>query len=225
MTTKSLSERTADRLYSMITVEQILLPGEKLPNENILSAELNVSRATLREAIRALAAQGILTVQRGKGTFVSENANNGAQGFMTMDRAHMRLKDLYEMRLIFEPVCIALACQRASDEEIAEICAQGRKVISHIKRKKPWAESDQLFHHLIVKAAHNEFIIRLFPIINSAVSETMELGKDINELQKITVSDNESIIEQLSRRDADGARCAMDLHMRHTIHALGLDKG
>lgn len=222
---KSLSERTADRLYSMIAVEQILLPGEKLPNENILSAELNVSRATLREAIRSLAAQGILTVQRGKGTFVSESVNDDTKGFMALDRAHMRLKDLYEMRLIFEPVCIAMACQRASDEEIEEICNQGRKVIRQIQRKGSWAESDQQFHHMIVKAAHNEFIIRLFPIINSAVNETMELGKDINELQKITISDNQSIIELLSRRDADGARCAMDLHMRHTIHALGLDKG
>lgn len=224
MSSKSLSERTADRLYSMITVEQSLLPGEKLPNENILSAELSVSRATLREAIRALEAQGILTVQRGKGTFVSENINDSAKGFMTLDRAHMRLKDLYEMRLIFEPVCIALACRRAGDEEIAEICAQGRKVIRQIKRKAQWAESDQIFHNLIVKASHNEFIIRLFPIINSAVHETMELAEDTDVLQKFTVSDNESIIELLSRRDAEGARCAMDLHMRHTIHALGLDK-
>ena len=223
--TKSLSERTADRLYSMIAVEQILLPGDKLPNENILSAELNVSRATLREAIRSLAAQGILTVQRGKGTFVSESVNDDTKGFMALDRAHMRLKDLYEMRLIFEPMCIAMACQRASDEEIEEICNQGRKVIRQIQRKGSWAESDQQFHHMIIKAAHNEFIIRLFPIINSAVNETMELGKDINELQKITISDNQSIIELLSRRDAEGARCAMDLHMRHTIHALGLDKG
>lgn len=221
---KNLSERTADKLYSMIAVDGILLPGEKLPNENILSAELNVSRATLREAIHSLAAQGVLTVRRGKGTFVSESFDDGAKGFNTLDRAHMRLKDLYEMRLIFEPVCIALACRRAGDDEIEEICAQGNKVIRQIKRRSQWAESDQIFHNLIVKAAHNEFIIRLFPIINSAVSETMELGKDLSELQKITIADNESMIELLSRRDAEGARCAMDLHMRHTIHALGLDK-
>ncbi len=221
---KSLSERTADRIYSMIAVEQILLPGEKLPNENILASELKVSRATLRESIRILAAQGVLSVQRGKGTFVAETANRDTREFMTLDRAHMRLKDLYEMRLIFEPVCIAMACQRASDEEIEEICSQGRKVIRQIQRKGQWAEADQEFHHLIIKAAHNGFIIRLFPIINSAVQETMELGKDMSQLQKLTISDNESIIELLSRRDADGARCAMDLHMRHTIHALGLDK-
>ena len=222
---KNLSERTADKLYSMITVERILLPGEKLPNENILSAELNVSRATLREAIRSLTAQGILTVQRGKGTFVSENFDDGTKGFNTLDRAYMRLKDMYEMRLIFEPQCASMACLRASDEEIEEICAQGRKVINQIRRKGKWAEGDQTFHNLIVKASHNEFLIRLFPIINSAVHETMELKKDMTELQKITVADNESIMQQLMLRDAEGARCAMDLHMRHTIHGLGLDKG
>lgn len=222
--TKSLSERTADQLYSMIVIDQVFMPGDKLPNENILSDELNVSRATLREAISSLVAQGILVVQRGKGTFVAENVNDDTKGFMSLDRAHMRLKDLYEMRLIFEPVCAALACKRASDEEIEEICKLGRKVIRQIENKGPWDESDQKFHTLIVKASHNEFIIRLFPIINSAVSETMELGKDMTKLQTLTITDNESIIEQLLLRDSEGARCAMDLHMRHTISALGLDK-
>ena len=143
---------------------------------------------------------------------------------MTLERAHMRLKDLYEMRLIFEPMCAALACQRASDEEIEEIIKQGRKVIKQIQTKGTWSDSDQIFHTLIVKASHNEFIIRLFPIINDAVNETMILGRDMKQLQSLTIADNESIIDQLSRRDSDGARCAMDLHMRHTIHALGLDK-
>ena len=221
---KSLSERTADQLYSMIVIEQIFHPGDKLPNENILSNELKVSRATLREAISSLVAQGILTVQRGKGTFVSENVSNDTTNFMTLERAHMRLKDLYEMRLIFEPMCAALACQRASDEEIEKIIKQGRKVIKQIQTKGTWSDSDQIFHTLIVKASHNEFIIRLFPIINDAVNETMILGRDMKQLQSLTIADNESIIDQLSRRDSDGARCAMDLHMRHTIHALGLDK-
>ena len=222
--TKNLSERVIDQLYSMIVIDQIFLPGDKLPNENVLSEQLNVSRATLREAISSLVAQGVLVVQRGKGTFVAENVNDDTKGFMSLDRAHMRLKDLYAMRLIFEPMCAALACKRASDEEITEICNQGKKVIRQIQNKGSWSDSDQIFHTLIVKASHNEFIIRLFPIINDAVNETMVLGKDMKQLQNLTIADNESIIDQLSRRDADGARCAMDLHMRHTIHALGLDK-
>ena len=56
----------------MITIEKKFMPGEKLPNENELSEELKISRTTLREAIRILATNGILEIQRGKGTFVKK---------------------------------------------------------------------------------------------------------------------------------------------------------
>ncbi len=69
MEKKNLSQQTAERLYTMIVVERRLAPGEKLPNELELSRELGVSRTTLREAIRTLAAQGVLAIQRGRGTF------------------------------------------------------------------------------------------------------------------------------------------------------------
>ncbi len=225
MAAKSLSERTADVLYDMIMAEKAFLPGEKLPNENELSERLGVSRATLREAIRSLVAQGILQVHRGKGTFITENVYESGFGFNQMERARVRLKDLYEMRLIFEPQCIALACVRASDEEIERICRQGDKVLREIETQDgAWPESDQQFHMLINKASHNEFMIQLFPIINSAVHETMEIANNQKVLQELTVSDNRLIMEFLTRRDAKGASCALNLHMRHTINALGLDK-
>ena len=53
-----LSDRIADSILSMITVEKRFQPGEQLPNENALSEELKISRATLREAFRILAAGG-----------------------------------------------------------------------------------------------------------------------------------------------------------------------
>lgn len=70
MKNQSLSQQTARRLYSLIAAEKRFAPGEKLPNELELSQEMGVSRATLREAIQALAAQGVLEVRRGRGTFV-----------------------------------------------------------------------------------------------------------------------------------------------------------
>ena len=72
MEKKSLSQQTADRLYTMIVVERRLSPGEKLPSELDLSRELGVSRTTLREAIHVLASQKILEVRRGRGTFVCD---------------------------------------------------------------------------------------------------------------------------------------------------------
>ena len=68
---ENLSQQTAQRLYARIVAEKRLRPGDKLPNEVELSAHLGVSRATLREAIRTLAARGVLEVRRGRGTFVS----------------------------------------------------------------------------------------------------------------------------------------------------------
>ena len=224
MAVKSLSERTADRLYDMIVLDQTLQPGEKLPNENELSVQLGVSRATLREAIRLLSAQGVLEVRRGRGTYVAEALHDADFGLKELDRAHMRLKDLFEMRLMFEPQCIALACERATDEELLYIRAQGERVQHELQNGGDWAGSDQLFHTLISKASHNEFMIRLFPIINSAVQQTMEIAQNLNVLADLAVSDNRLIMEFLAMRDAKGASCAMNLHIRHIINALGLNK-
>ena len=66
MKNQSLSQQTARRLYNLIAAEKKLAPGEKLPNELELAQEMGVSRATLREAIQALAAQGVLEIRRGK---------------------------------------------------------------------------------------------------------------------------------------------------------------
>ena len=67
---KRLSDRVADDILNMITIEKRFLPGDKLPNENDLSKELDISRTTLREAIRILVTNGILEIKRGLGTFV-----------------------------------------------------------------------------------------------------------------------------------------------------------
>ena len=68
MKNKMLSQSVADSILSMITIEKRFSVGDKLPNEMELSEELNVSRTTLREAIRMLVAYDILEIRRGKGT-------------------------------------------------------------------------------------------------------------------------------------------------------------
>ena len=90
----NLSQQTAERLYNQIVAEGRLSPGDKLPNEVDLSHELGVSRATLREAIRALTVQGVLEVQRGRGTFVSRQvAEIEDFGFGRLEEIRGRLRD------------------------------------------------------------------------------------------------------------------------------------
>ncbi len=225
MEKKSFTAQTAERLYTMIAVEKKIMPGEKLPNEIDLSQQFGVSRTTLREAIRTLAAQGILEIRRGRGTFVSAQA--GAMndfGFSRLDRLRGQLQDLFELRQIFEPSAARLACRRATEEELAAILAQGAAVERCIRAGQDRTEADRKFHAAIVQATHNEFMMRLLPMINQAVSSAIEAGENGDQLAEDTLRDHALLMDFFQKRDASGAEHAMAIHMHHSINALHLEK-
>ena len=167
-----LSEQTSDRMYEMIVEEARYAPGSKLPNENELSKALEVSRTTLREAISFLVAQGVLEIRRGKGTFVAEELPAAGMDLSSLTglRARERARDLFEMRLIFEPATVALACQRASMEELQQIQKKAERMEQIAAAGGDWPLADQEFHWAIIRASHNEYMRRLYPIINNAVN-------------------------------------------------------
>ena len=218
-----LSEQTSDRLYEMIVDEQRYAPGSKLPNENELSRNLQVSRTTLREAISFLVAQGVLEIRRGKGTFVAEELPAAGLDLTSLAglRSRVRAKDLFEMRLIFEPATVALACQRGTDEELRQIQKKAERVERIAAEGGDWPLADQEFHWAIIKASHNEYMRRLYPIINSAVNEIMQISQSRKMMQDIALQDNRLILEFLLARDSDGASYAMSIHMKHLIQTLG----
>ena len=217
-----LSEQTSDRLYEMIVDEQRYAPGSKLPNENELSRNLQVSRTTLREAISFLVAQGVLEIRRGKGTFVAEELPAAGLDLTSLAglRSRVRAKDLFEMRLIFEPATVALACQRGTDEELRQIQKKAERVERIAAEGGDWPLADQEFHWAIIKASHNEYMRRLYPIINSAVNEILQLSQNRQHMQDIALNDNRLILEFLLKRDEAVARHAMSIHMKHLINTL-----
>ena len=201
MEKKSLSQQTADRLYTMIVVEHRLSPGEKLPSELDLSRELGVSRTTLREAIHVLASQKILEVRRGRGTFVAaEAAQVNDYGFSSLDQVRGELRDLFELRAIFEPSAARLACQRATPEEMEEILACGEAVDQCIRQNQDRTAADREFHAAIVSGQHKD-----------------QLAED-------TRRDHALLMDFFRKRDADGAAHAMAIHMHHSIDVMGLEE-
>ena len=217
-----LSEQTSQRLYESIVEEGRYPPGSKLPNENELSEALEVSRTTLREAVSCLVAQGVLEIRRGKGTFVAETLPAAGLDLSALAsvRSRVRAKDLFEMRLIFEPATVALACQRATDEELELIRKKARRVERIAAEGGNWPLADQEFHWAIIKASHNEYMRRLYPIINTAVDEIMQLAPNRQKMQDIALSDNLLILDFLLQRDEAGARHAMSIHMKHLMNTL-----
>ena len=217
-----LSEQTAERLYDMIVDEGRYAPGSKLPYENELSDALQVSRTTLREAISFLVAQGVLEIRRGKGTFVAQTLPTQAMDLTALSslRSRVRAKDLFEMRLIFEPATVAMACQRATDEELRQIQKKADRMERIAAAGGDWPLADQEFHMALIRASHNEYMRRLYPIINSAVNEILQITENRQQMQDIAVRDNQLILEFLLRRDEVGARHAMSIHIKHLINTL-----
>ena len=223
MSKRNLSQQTAERLYNSIVAEGTLRPGDKLPNEVELSQQLGVSRATLREAVRTLAARGVLEVRRGKGTFVSGRVEEiGDFGFSGLDQVKGRLRDLFELRRVFEPQVARLACRRASEGEMEEILRRGAEVERCIRAGQDRTEADRDFHAAIVRAAHNEFMVRLLPVIHQAVAAAVESGEHGEQLAEDTLRDHALLLEFLAKRDGEGAEHAMAIHMCRSMEVMGL---
>ena len=224
MEKKSLAQQTAERLYARIVAEGRPGPGEKLPNELELSQELGVSRTTLREAIRSLVTQGVLEVRRGKGTFVSERVGEIEDfGFGGLEQVKGQLRDLFELRSIFEPQAAKLACLRATEEELADILEKGAAVEACIRAGRDRVEADGAFHAAIVRATHNEFMVRLLPLIHRAVYTAVGTGEHGEQLAADTLRDHALLLEFFQRRDGSGAEYAMAIHMRHAMDGMGLE--
>ncbi len=225
MQKKRLSEQTAEDILDMIVTEKRYLPGDKLPNENDLSVELNVSRTTLREAIRILITHNVLEIKRGKGTYVTYN--NDLNESFNLDKIinlKVNLKDLMEIRLIFEPEIAYYAAKRATDKEIEKILHYGELNESRIINHEDRVEEEQMFHNSISKATHNEFINRLMPIINQAIYKGVILSKEKSKINDNTLVDHRSIMEYIKSRDAEGARTAMKLHILHAMEDFGISR-
>ena len=217
----SLSERIADAVYEQIVTMKKYSPGDKLPNENDLAQEFGVSRATLREAIRSLVTQGVLEVVHGRGTFVSKEVKNYRDvQFGDLGKLRMKLIDVFELRRVVEKEAVAMACERATDEEIEAILRAGKQVASCITERADRTPADAQFHQLIAIASHNEFMVHLVPMIYRAVSDTLvKMGTD-ELFANNTLQDHALIMEALKNRDASMARHAMAIHMSHAIQSL-----
>lgn len=215
--TEMLADSIAQRITEMIEVEGRFAVGDKLPNENDLAQEFSVSRSTLREAVKILTTSGILEIKRGKGTFVTANTiiNSGDFGDIASG-----LDDLFEMRLMFEPDCAYYAAERATDEEIEIICKYGEAVEKKILSGEDRTAEEQKFHESIANATHNSFVKQFMPIIFNAIKKGVVVLTKDQDVSDDNLKDDRLIMEFLKKRNPEGARTAMRLHIIHAMERL-----
>lgn len=221
MKKENLAERIADRLNTMITIEEKFLPGDRIPNEYELAKELDVSRTTIREAIKILVSKQILEIKRGRGTYVLSKKEPKGEFDSLLD-SNVSIKDLYEIRLIFEPKAAYFATERANDLEIKHILEVGRIIETKIQENQDRTEEEFTFHRLIAKATHNEFMNQLLPIIHQGIGKGVLLSANHPKALESTLQDHRMLMEFLELRNPEGAGQAMKIHILHAMIHLGM---
>ena len=193
-----------------------LEPGQRLPAEAALSAQLGVSRSSLREAVRALATAGVLDVRRGDGTFVT--ALTPAQLFTGIGEAvdlmgDESLLELMECRRLVEPQVTALAALRCQEADLEE-------VLRHLQLMEAATDEQDLiahdadFHAAIATASRNTALAEILRGI-SGVTLRARVWRALTEADssRHTIDEHRAIYDALRDGDALLAQAAALLHV------------
>ena len=159
----SLSKQVSDQLEKMIENGEFEV-GDKIPTESDLMEAFQVSRNTVREAIRALTWNGILEVKQGDGTYV--RSKNRFRANMKKRYDEVSLDDITEARKSIEVTIAHLAAMRCNEEDIKEITEKFNKRQNLKDDVKENTIADVEFHMAIAKACHNSILIDLYESIS-----------------------------------------------------------
>lgn len=211
-----LSDKVAELLLETI-LSRGLQPGDRLPSERELGEQFGVSRTVIREAVRALAAKGVIDVRTGSGLRVAAvDASAVSESIGLYLRAGaVEYAKVHEVRKLLEVELAGLAAQRASDEQIArmrENCDQMERALE--KDVEQASLLDLEFHREIARATDNELYLLLLDSIGEALLEIRRENLNTGAGPE-TMRSHRAILEAIERRDAERARQAMAAHLDH----------
>jgi DNA-binding GntR family transcriptional regulator len=198
----ALHEQVAHRLRQML-VESRIPPGAKL-NERELSEVLHVSRTPLREAIKMLAAEGLVELLPNRGAIAVE-----------LNEAD--ILNTFEVMAGLEGMSGELAAQRITDAELAEIRAM------HFEMMAAWTRRDlsnyyrlnSQIHEAINRAAKNPVLTDTYRQVNARLQALRFRSNQDEEKWKRAVKEHEKMVEALAARDAAAMRQVLMDHLRH----------
>jgi GntR family transcriptional repressor for pyruvate dehydrogenase complex len=210
-----LYEEVVGQLHQLID-DGKLKAGDRLPSERELAETFRVSRSSVREAIKTLENEGLVTSRPGSGTFITAvNVEALIPPLASLlSRGKDALVDLFEMRCLVEPSIAALAAERATPADILrlkEIYAQQAQQIDH--EDTGAVDSDAAFHLTIGRATQNAALQRLVASIVEILKPIREKSLQTPGRAHKSLASHREILVAIERHDPELARQAMQRHI------------
>jgi len=190
-------------------------PGQLLPPEAELCERFGFSRIVIREAIKSLAAKGLLAVTRRVGTLVLEPTRwnlfdpdiigwraESALVDLTMQR------DLMEMRRIIEPAAVRLTALRASDEDRRNLRVAYMAMVRAVAGKGDYVKADLAFHTIILSACGNQFVRQMQEAMAALLRVSFDVITQKPGGPAHSLPMHEAVCEAIERGDAEAAERA-----------------
>lgn len=222
--TKRLYEEIVEQIKQLITGGE-LKPGDKLLAERDLAEKLQVSRVSVREAIRALEMLGFVEIRPGDGTFVRDTNTDDIirplAMFLAVERSS--LLDMFEVRRIFEAATAGLAAERATPEEVDQIgqLLEKMKESINLQDSEKGEEFDTAFHYAVAEATHNSLLTKLFRTVSEEFAKAVSIAR--RQLFLDSTDNAQRIVDQHTRVfeaiKAGHAAVAADAMLEHLIFA------
>ncbi|WP_225850422.1 FadR/GntR family transcriptional regulator [Streptomyces sp. HPF1205] len=216
-------ELVAERILQLIA-ESRLRPGDRLPTENDLAAQLGTSRTVVREAVKILSALGRVSVQKGRGLYVADDegmpgSSRWGRFFLPTDLEHVYR--LFEFRRIQEVAAGRLAAARATPAQLraiaaaAQTCREGHET----GRRELFDRGDDDFHISVAAASHNPFLVDAVREARrlQRQSSTIGLHGTVGGHAEEAVAEHAAIYRAIRDGDQEAAALAVTAHLDNTL--------
>ena len=226
---ENLSKKIASDIEEAIHSRELKV-GAKLPSELDLSQQFNVSRATIREALHALDARGIISIHKGKGIFVegisSQHVSIPMQSYLRFQMGDQTIIDLIETRLLIEPAIAESAALNRTDEDLVLLKLDLDALAKLEGTPEELAMLDMQFHLHISQATHNSLIALIIkPIYDLLPLLKVDVIRSVPGAINSALVWHQEIFEAIQNADPDSAKNKMKEHLLVAkVHAQSLPK-
>lgn len=212
-----ISDMIMKELMSKILVGEYK-PDDFLPTEEVLCKMYNVSRASVREAIKGLEERGFVERQQGIGIkVINKSVEVASTSLRTMIlRSNASQMELLEVRKIIELQTAKLAAERSEEKDLRLL----KETIEIMNSKKTtdfqYVENDLAFHILVAKASKNKILESILKALKPLLKEAIELTLTNNSRPEITMNFHKKILKQIIDKNPEGAKKCMEQHLDAT---------
>ena len=214
-----LSERVIDAIREMI-VEEDFNPGDKFYSENELTKKLEVSRSSIREAVRILEATGLVSVKHGKGIFISDSMKQEMEAFSNwLKNNETALIEHFEVRLIIDPKAAAAAARNADQADIEQMEEVCNDFFQKTKENNTAGliKCDEEFHRLLAKSTKNKTLYFVMKTMTNSLSEGWISSLHVPGRTQKTVGEHKDILDAIKQGDPARAEQAMVVHLKNAV--------